>query len=340
MGVFLAKARAAAAQKGLPHVRGGVSSPLTLTVEQARSSPRAWGCFLHGPRARDRLRVFPTCVGVFPQNVSLTVICQGLPHVRGGVSGGDRYAAMRAWVFPTCVGVFLVKQYGRPVFSSLPHVRGGVSSGGMLLDALRLSSPRAWGCFSSLGKSGGRRRVFPTCVGVFPSRGPTAAPTSRLPHVRGGVSPYSPAFSFPGQSSPRAWGCFSLPLCHQSFWLVFPTCVGVFLTSAMSSELLASLPHVRGGVSAPPPCVSAFCQSSPRAWGCFSSGNSEIKGFRVFPTCVGVFLEPKFRRLGDGGLPHVRGGVSPKSAPLSGTATSSPRAWGCFRSMAKTHSVA
>ena len=45
VGVFR-KARAAAAQKvGLPHVRGGVSVPRSISPASPRSSPRAWGCF-------------------------------------------------------------------------------------------------------------------------------------------------------------------------------------------------------------------------------------------------------------------------------------------------------
>ena len=53
--------------------------------------------------------------------------------------------------------------------------------------------------------------------------------------------------------------------------------------------------------------------------------------YRVFPTCVGVF--PKDRRIcgRSYSLPHVRGGVSVYCAVLGRSASSSPRAWGCFR---------
>ena len=52
--------------------------------------------------------------------------------------------------------------------------------------------------------------------------------------------------------------------------LVFPTCVGVFLSPEPSGMTEIGLPHVRGGVSV-------------------VSGLSSINPF-VFPTCVGVFL--------------------------------------------------
>ena len=71
-------------------------------------------------------------------------------------------------VFPTCVGVFLARKESRLFWRGLPHVRGGVSIKSLIRDAEKMSSPRAWGCFSIPGRLAGA----------------------------GGVS------------SPRVWGCF------------------------------------------------------------------------------------------------------------------------------------
>ena len=70
--------------------------------------------------------------------------------------------------------------------------------------------------------------------------------------------------------------------------------------------------------------------SSPRAWGCFFFSVFCEQAFRVFPTCVGVFLQTSQRIRIVSSLPHVRGGVSHRVSRHSRTLPSSPRAWGCF----------
>ena len=128
-------------------MRGGVSA-ISLYIGQRRgSSPRAWGCFVIELGLQLEIEVFPTCVGVFHDALSRRLLLEGLPHVRGGVSGylmlpieADE-SSPRAWgcflplmikstatlVFPTCVGVFpeVINLKWRDV--GLPHVRGGVS---------------------------------------------------------------------------------------------------------------------------------------------------------------------------------------------------------------------
>ena len=87
--------------------------------------------------------------------------------MRGGVSDATargekvRTSSPRAWgcffdqlppafkvmVFPTCVGVFPSFLSRTKSSAGLPHVRGGVSVPAVVVEALRPSSPRAWGCF-------------------------------------------------------------------------------------------------------------------------------------------------------------------------------------------------
>ena len=196
------------ASLGLPHMRGGVSDSSAMDLACVLSSPHAWGCFLQKLKKPPELRVFPTCVGVFP---------------------------------PYCS-----KCYAR---TSLPHMRGGVSKRKNRAKPRRTSSPHAWGCFFGRKNTHLLHCVFPTCVGVFPRWPLRFVPGIRLPHMRGGVS-LDPQLGISHiRSSPHAWGCFQIMYKGQPKGCVFPTCVGVFLSSSYSARSLACLPHMRGGVS-------------------------------------------------------------------------------------------
>ena len=90
VGVFPSIPRFAFVFGSLPHARGGVSGPICRAGRKAASSPRPWGCF-HGSQGRLHPHpVFPTPVGVFPQNGFQRVMPGGLPHARGGVSVSER----------------------------------------------------------------------------------------------------------------------------------------------------------------------------------------------------------------------------------------------------------
>ena len=167
MGVFPIPRAEAVDNVRLPHVRGGVSREGAAMLHAKTSSPRAWGCFRGRGYDGEHHRVFPTCVGVFLHDLLAITIPEGLPHVRGGVSGspfpGKGYAqsSPRAWgcfyvkgkdayggmVFPTCVGVFPGERSRCSPWTRLPHVRGGVSWCPFRILAGSWSSPRAWGCF-------------------------------------------------------------------------------------------------------------------------------------------------------------------------------------------------
>ena len=130
-------------------------------------------------------------MGVFLTYPSTILRDTGLPHVRGGVSTHQGVgvphpvSSPRAWgcfqeehtrsritkVFPTCVGVFPGTWDAVDFDCCLPHVRGGVSDS--MEEALKTdrSSPRAWGCFLGYRIHTDAVKVFPTCVGVFPSVG-------------------------------------------------------------------------------------------------------------------------------------------------------------------------
>ena len=295
-----------------------------------RSSPRAWGCFLHLLAVLFVPAVFPTCVGVFPPRSTGFRAPDRLPHVRGGVSSicfmlrPRSRSSPRAWgcfreragaraalhVFPTCVGVFPRPPAGRDGAARLPHVRGGVSQCTTSPRSLHWSSPRAWGCFQGRSRQQHRPAVFPTCVGVFPRSLIFVIAVLGLPHVRGGVSMRMDEHGEKLQSSPRAWGCF--------------------LQVGVLDEVKQCLPHVRGGVSSEAGPGHPGAGSSPRAWGCFSTDTCSSLTPFVFPTCVGVFPSQRHPLQVMLGLPHVRGGVSDSRMSMYVPIRSSPRAWGCF----------
>ena len=77
--------------------------------------------------------------------------------------------------------------------------------------------------------------VFPTPVGVFPSRAIWARIANRLPHARGGVSADTVFALMVDLSSPRPWGCFRKVLGRVVRHTVFPTPVGVFLSAICAS---------------------------------------------------------------------------------------------------------
>src|SRR5690606_10162092 len=110
-------------------------------------------------------------------------------------------------VFPTPVGVFLDSGHG--VFGplGLPHARGGVSIEGIADAALKMSSPRPWGC--SFGAA-------------------THSCPARVSPARGGVSRCGGVGGQVVLSSPRPWGCFPRQAMSSSIDRVFPTPVGVF----------------------------------------------------------------------------------------------------------------
>ena len=102
-----------------------------------------------------------------------------------------------------------------------------------------------------------------------------------------------------------------------SLCVVFPTPVGVFLSTANSSMSRRRLPHARGGVS-----EGRIARTFARL---------------VFPTPVGVFLGSILLEFFKRSLPHARGGVSEVPACLAASVKSSPRPWGCFRPVHGRH---
>ena len=312
VGVFLSHPFAHLVHLRLPHARGGVSTLLTYPVVCDTSSPRSWGCFYLFQPCFDVWQVFPTLVGVFLMPPWGKPWGPCLPHARGGVSpahlsmswwGGSSprswgcfyglaAAAILLAVFPTLVGVFLTTCSDGTGSMRLPHARGGVSTWTTSTQSTILSSPRSWGCFRKRDVPFKANQVFPTLVGVFPRLSVTLPARFCLPHARGGVSLVYNEWYRDQESSPRSWGCFLHADLGQVVVAVFPTLVGVFPHTVRHHTANNGLPHARGGVSLGLRQTYAMRMSSPRSWGCFTTGRWRPCWARVFPTLVGVFPSP------------------------------------------------
>jgi len=109
VGVFLWAAWQRIRDLGLPHTRGGVSSPSSATTSGRGSSPHTWGCFQPAQPPVRAGRVFPTHVGVFPPGFRVIGIAQSLPHTRGGVSNGYCEGILKTLSSPHTWGCFLVR---------------------------------------------------------------------------------------------------------------------------------------------------------------------------------------------------------------------------------------
>ena len=106
VGVFLCIMCAGVAAGSLPHARGGVSRHGRTRKGLCNSSPRPWGCFYPSMYPLARNPLFPTHVGVFPQDPPSALLPRSLPHARGGVSRMQQAYIVEADSSPRTWGCF------------------------------------------------------------------------------------------------------------------------------------------------------------------------------------------------------------------------------------------
>ena len=92
-------------------------------------------------------------------------------------------------------------------------------------------SPRTWGCTGAPAHRDGPAGVFPTHVGVYLMLINIATITTCFPHARGGVPVQVKIDQLLNVFSPRTWGCTGTMRKIDAGQLVFPTHVGVYLSS-------------------------------------------------------------------------------------------------------------
>ena len=113
-------------------------------------------------------------------------------------------------------------------------------------------------------------KVFPTHVGVFLSPLTFVSCFSGIPHSCGGVSEEMMEIAKKAMYSPLMWGCFFVFVHLKPLYLVFPTHVGVFLSTYGCNMYIRSIPHSCGGVSLVIYLDGKEIAYSPLMWGCFS----------------------------------------------------------------------
>ena len=148
---------------------------------------------------------------------------------------------------------------------------------------------------------------------MFPARSFASACISGFPHAGGDVSTCDKQNMIDKRFSPRRWGCFCLGLSHHTQDHVFPTQVGMFLTTGGKTIGFLCFPHAGGDVSAIYDAVT--------------------KDDEVFPTQVGMFLPVSLALKVKFGFPHAGGDVSILSKLFPVAVPFSPRRWGCFSTL-------
>ena len=191
-----------------PHAGGDVSGSSLWFMPTREFSPRRWGCFRHPAGLPKSVQVFPTQVGMFPSQPTISKILNGFPHAGGDVSdkgiretqqrkfsprrwGCFRYLTCRRCqktVFPTQVGMFPAARRARLRAVCFPHAGGDVSEADRMIARVKSFSPRRWGCFQQ------------TTLASMQSIG--------FPHAGGDVSVAHDFLNRELQFSPRRWGCF------------------------------------------------------------------------------------------------------------------------------------
>ena len=201
-------------------------------LDRPGSSPRMWGTRGVSDGTIDAIRFIPTHVGNTPCRNGRTRTAWVHPHACGehvpssfarlrhsgssprmwGTRAVVNYYLGSSRFIPTHVGntpPLPSPASGTPVH---PHACGEHNSGGMLLDALRGSSPRMWGTPVLTGPVCQYRRFIPTHVGNTRRCQLLPGVKSVHPHACGEHNNLIVGFHRYSGSSPRMWGT---PLCSR-----------------------------------------------------------------------------------------------------------------------------
>ncbi len=146
-----------------------------------------------------------------------------------------------------------------------------------------------WGCT-------GRQRsvlpvtpVFPTHVGVYLTNRRPRPHNPSFPHTCGGVPVLFDERLISHEFSPHMWGCTQgceTAICTVK---VFPTHVGVYLSTGDFGHIFESFPHTCGGVPTSWMLSQPLTSFSPHMWGCTFRIRHHPACGSVFPTHVGVY---------------------------------------------------
>ncbi len=208
-------------------------------------------------------------------------------------------------------------------------MRGGIPNAERTHRTRRTSSPHAWGYTLTQASLERYMAVFPTCVAVYPSLRRYRSPSTRLPHMRGGLPAKDPEPRQRPESSPHAWGYALSQAPTQSTSSVFPTYVRVFQSISPMAKNIEILTQVRGGLPTISVGSATSSSSSPRAWGSTRSPRSRLPLSVVFLTYVEIYPFLRLYQKSRPGLPHMSGDLLTTPSAILASARSYPHAWEC-----------
>jgi len=270
-----------------PHARGDGPPCFCLCANNQGFSPRPWGWSAPLYCLRQRRCVFPTPVGMVPENETREWVSLSFPHARGdgplcakildlvirfsprpwGWSAiGERGETVRA-VFPTPVGMVPTPPYRLRSRNGFPHARGDGPSPWLRCHTRRPFSPRPWGWSDPFYINAGGSYVFPTPVGMVPPIEARLPSRSRFPHARGDGPLSAPDCSLLVLFSPRPWGWSVAQAQAQAASNVFPTPVGMVRSDRRCDMVMCGFPHARGDGPKQTTILHHFIRFSPRPWG-------------------------------------------------------------------------
>ena len=136
----------------------------------------------------------------------------------------------------------------------------------------------------------GKAMVFPTQVGVLPTKRPLCTLKSSFPYASGGVANPKAKLMLITPFSLRKWGCCQPPHHRTTACKVFPTQVGVLLLLMTKIKAIQCFPYASGGVAKWLKLIGLAGPFSLRKWGCCQPVLPHVYSILVFPTQVGVLL--------------------------------------------------
>ena len=209
-----------------------------------------------------------------------------------------------------------------------PRVRGERSMRSTSSMSRIGSSPRARG---TAGPPVGRRRVqrfIPACAGNGSPPGPSSAPGTVHPRVRGERSSESQRTTMNSGSSPRARGTAPQEPQMEPERRFIPACAGNGRPRPCPAPPRPVHPRVRGERSAGAAGFAAVSGSSPRARGTGVQVEHQVGDARFIPACAGNGACAPAPASSSAVHPRVRGERSRLTANCSWITGSSPRARG------------
>ena len=333
---------------GFPHPRGDGPASHDRGHFLAAISPPTWGWPESLPRFLERLKDFPTHVGMARASLHSSTFPNRFPHPRGDgpmppppppcsppisppTWGWPVVTNNLCTVnsdFPTHVGMARGSEVVMTGTLGFPHPRGdGPGFDSPKTNKTKISPP-TWGWPAVLDALTEIRVDFPTHVGMARSGGSRIASLGGFPHPRGD-GPRVPPYSKSGwQISPPTWGWPAAGDRNPETLEDFPTHVGMARCTARSTPILRRFPHPRGDGPSPTAPPTPPTPISPPTWGWPAQLMIPPTSWIDFPTHVGMARARQMAAPSLWRFPHPRGDGPTIPGAVGAAPAISPPTWG------------